>query len=447
MNKLYRFFNIQASDEFLLRKKKTALVFVNFVILALLLVFIIARVIQGVPLMPAMYFVLSGLLVFSGAVLFLLKYKGLKIAGPIFSTGLVLLIAAATSLLSKSDNVLDDYMESLYFLLALLVLSILFADRRYLLINAGIALLAGLMLLFTNNPQDEYHIFLMQRGTINYVIALIISASALFYLSKISEGAEMALRESIQAKRENMELTELVGLITESSQLQDELSEQINKSSKELSDIASEQASNVEEISATIEQLSGVVEQTTENTQKAQKFVGEMTTFVKNGEQSIEISKEMYKNILDKMTVIEDIAFQTNLLSLNASIQASKAGEKGRGFSAVADEVRNLAERSKASAKDIHGFVQRSKIVNKNTEKNMQTISKGVQVVQNAVKELALSAKEQESGFEQINRSVMRVNDAAQKNASLSNTLNIGAVDLSKNSKKQLDQLSHFRAE
>jgi len=447
MNKLFRFFNIQASDEFLLRKKKTALVFVNFVILALLLVFIIGRVIQGVPVMPAMYFVLSGLLVFSGVVLFLLKYKGLKIAGPIFSTGLVLLIAAATSLLSKSDDVLDDYMESLYFLLALLVLSILFADRRYLLINAGIALLAGLMLLFTNNPQDEYHIFLMQRGTINYVIALIISASALFYLSKISEGAEMALRESIQAKRENMELTELVGLITESSQLQDELSEQINKSSKELSDIASEQASNVEEISATIEQLSGVVEQTTENTQKAQKFVGEMTTFVKKGEQSIEISKEMYKNILDKMTVIEDIAFQTNLLSLNASIQASKAGEKGRGFSAVADEVRNLAERSKASAKDIHGFVQRSKIVNKNTEKNMQTISKGVQVVQNAVKELALSAKEQESGFEQINRSVMKVNDAAQKNASLSNTLNIGAVDLSKNSKKQLDQLSHFRAE
>lgn len=257
----------------------------------------------------------------------------------------------------------------------------------------------------------------------------------------------MALRESLQAKRENLELTELVGLITESSQLQDELSEQINKSSKELSNIASDQASNVEEISATIEQLSGVVGQATENTQKAQKFVEDMNSFVKKGEQSAEISKEMYKNILDKMTVIEDIAFQTNLLSLNASIQASKAGEKGRGFSAVADEVRNLAERSKASAKDIHRFVQRSKIVNKNTEKNMQTISKGVQVVQNAVKELALSAKEQEQGFEQINRSVMKVNDAAQKNASLSNTLNIGAVDLSKNSKKQLDQLSHFRAE
>jgi methyl-accepting chemotaxis protein len=446
MNKIYSFFNIQASDEFLLKKKKTALVFVNFVILALLMVFIIGRVIQGVPMMPAMYYVLAGLVVFSLAVLFLLKYKGLKVAGPLFSTGLVLLIATATSLLSKSDNVLDDYMESLYFLLAFLILSILFADRRFLLINGAIALTAGLMLFFTNSPEEEYHVFLMQRATINYGIALVVSVSALFYLSKISEGAEEALRDTLKARRANAELMELVGIIADSSHLQGELSEEINRSSKELSNIASMQASNVEEISATIEELSGAIEQTTENTQKAQKFVEDMTVFVKKGEQSVEISKEMYKNILEKMKVIEDIAFQTNLLSLNASIQAAKAGEKGRGFSAVADEVRNLAERSKASAKDIHQFVQRSKIVNKNTEKNMQTISKGVQVVQNAVKELALSAKEQENGFEQINRSVMQVNDAAQKNASLSNTLSIGADDLSRNSKKQLTHLKNFQA-
>ena len=447
MNKLYNFFNILPEDDFLVRKKKIALLFINFVIAVLLLIFIAGRILQGVAIMPAMYLVLSGLLIFVAAVLMLLKYKGLGVAGPVFSVGLVVLISTATSLLSRSDDVLDDYMESLYFLLAFLVLSILFADRKYLLINAGIALLAGLMLLFTNNPQDEYHIFLMQRGTINYIIALVISTAGLHYLSKISKDAEAALRKALKAEKANKEMKELMNLIANSAGLQNELSEQINNTSQELSDIASMQASNVEEISATVEELTGVVEHNNENAQKARKFVEDTTAFVKKGQESIRISKEMYQNILAKMKVIEEIAFQTNLLSLNASIQASKAGEKGKGFSAVAEEVRNLADRSKQSSKEIHAFVERSKIVNKNTEKNMQTIAKGVKTLEEAVSELALSAKQQENGFEQINRSIMQVNDAAQKNASLSNSLSMGAADLSKNSKKQLKHLNNFKAE
>lgn len=447
MNRIYRFFNISDSDEYLLRKKKTALVFVNLLVMGLLAVFIIGRIIQGVAIMPAMYFVLAGLIVFTLTILAIIKFKGFGLAGPVFSVGFVFLIATATSLLSKSDNVLDDYMESLYFLLALLAPSILFANRKFLLLNSAFALIAGLMLFFTNSPVEEYHQFLMQRGTVNYVIALVILTATLYYMSKISDDAEKAVLQSKQTEKANQKLKDLINLVSTSTQLQNELSDQINNSSKELSDVAGMQASNVEEISATVEELSSIVTKNTKNTADTKQFVEKMLRFVDQGKRSVERSNELYKSILEKMKLIDDIAFQTNILSLNASIQASKAGDKGKGFMVVAREVRDLAESSKRSAKEIFSFVERTKSVNQTSEDNMMAIASGVEEVQKAVEALALSAEEQESGFEQINRSIAQVNEAAQKNASLSNILNIGAKDLSKNSQKQLSYLQNYEAD
>jgi methyl-accepting chemotaxis protein len=209
------------------------------------------------------------------------------------------------------------------------------------------------------------------------------------------------------------------------------VSEQISSASQSLAEGSSEQASSIDEISSSLEEMSSMTKQNAENANKANslmketkqvvveanEFMAELTTSM---EEISRANDETHKII----KTIDEIAFQTNLLALNAAVEAARAGEAGAGFAVVAEEVRNLALRSAAAAKNtaemIEGTVKKTKygtvMVTKTGEAFSRVAHSSIQVAE-LVGEIAVASNEHARGIEQVNTAVTEVDKVTQQNA------------------------------
>ena len=141
---------------------------------------------------------------------------------------------------------------------------------------------------------------------------------------------------------------------------------------------------------------------------------------------SMSAINESSKKIADIISVIDEIAFQTNLLALNAAVEAARAGEQGRGFAVVAGEVRNLAQRSAAAAKEIKelirdsvGKVEDGTLLVNESGSTLQEIVTAVQRVTAMISDIAQASEEQSSGIEQVNKAITQMDEMTQQNAAL----------------------------
>ena len=238
-------------------------------------------------------------------------------------------------------------------------------------------------------------------------------------------------------------LKEIILNISRASQDINGASNQISDSSQSLSQIAQQQASASEEVSASLEEMSSNIFQNAENSGKAQDIAQEATQSMQKMEASGKESIQAIQDIAEKITIINDIAFQTNILALNAAVESSRAGEAGKGFAVVAAEVRKLAERSKNAADEI---VQLSKSTYNISEESASIIQALVPEITNThtlVQEINSASQEQNIGVQQINNALQELNESSQQNAASSEELASSAQQLTAQS-KALDELVEF---
>jgi len=212
-----------------------------------------------------------------------------------------------------------------------------------------------------------------------------------------------------------------------------EASREIAQGNGDLSERTSAQASNLEETASSMEELTATVGQNVENARQANQLTIDASEIALRGGnlvgdvvQTMGAIQQSSRKIGDIIGVIDGIAFQTNILALNAAVEAARAGEQGRGFAVVAGEVRSLALRCTAAAKEIKGLINDSvakadagnRLVEQ-TGTTMNDLVAAINRVADIMSEINAASIEQGSGIEQVNQAVTQMDEVTQQNAAL----------------------------
>ncbi|MBV8635217.1 MAG: MCP four helix bundle domain-containing protein [Burkholderiaceae bacterium] len=238
----------------------------------------------------------------------------------------------------------------------------------------------------------------------------------------------------LQALRDmNDSLKRIVGQVRSGTDAMLTASNEIASGNMDLSSRTESQASSLEETASSMEELTSTVKQNSDNASQANQLAKTASEVAAKGGSvvsevvaTMSSIDESSRKIVDIISVIDGIAFQTNILALNAAVEAARAGEQGRGFAVVAAEVRNLAQRSAAAAKEIKSLIGDSvekvnaggKLVDQ-AGATMGEVVQAIRQVTDIVAEISAASREQSQGIDQINQAVIEMDNATQQNAAL----------------------------
>ncbi len=236
-------------------------------------------------------------------------------------------------------------------------------------------------------------------------------------------------------------------------------SRELASASTEISSGAQQQAASLEQTAASLEQINGTVRNNAEGAARAAGLAAQSRDVAVSGRHAVEDAVRAMTEIAgasrrigDITATIDEIAFQTNLLALNAAVEAARAGEQGRGFSVVAAEIRALAQRCSAAAKQVRGLLADSlgKVdagtahVAESGEK-LASIVASIEGLSAMVSEIASASREQESGIGQVNQAVTQMDKVTQGNAAQTEEMSATAGSLSAQSAQLQGLVERFQ--
>jgi methyl-accepting chemotaxis protein len=273
------------------------------------------------------------------------------------------------------------------------------------------------------------------------------------------EGADETAELSRALKDMNESLKRIVTGVRTGTDLVATASREIAQGNSDLSTRTEQQASALEETSASMQQMTATVGQNAQNAKKANELAAQASNVAAKGGAVVREAvgtmndiTEASKKIADIIGVIDGIAFQTNILALNAAVEAARAGEQGRGVAVVASEVRSLAQRSAAAAKEIKDLITDSvskvdagsRQVN-DAGRTMEEVVDSVKKVTSLIAEITAASQEQAQGIEQVSETMTQLEKVTQQNAAMVEEASAAAGSLEEQSRALSSAVAAFR--
>ncbi|WP_289054690.1 methyl-accepting chemotaxis protein [Carboxylicivirga marina] len=257
------------------------------------------------------------------------------------------------------------------------------------------------------------------------------------------ERNRIGAMKSLMTMIENLQ--SIVSRIRDNASVINAASQQQSNSSQQISSGANEQAASTEEVSSSMEEMAANIQQNTENAIKTREMSQNAALEMAKVSQASEESMKAVQNIYSKINVVVEIAEKTDLLAINAAVEAARAGDEGRGFAVVAAEVRKLAERSQKAANDIVELAENGMKLTEQSTSMLKQIVPDVQNTSDLVNEIATASQEQDTGASQVNNAVQQLGSVTQQNAAAAEEMATSSEEMSMQANELEEITSYFQ--